>query len=155
MSTMGVSIEYSVFIVLTFQTMVFCPPEPAGGCLSKKVTYSLSPHHLLQRINQVGNSEKAGRNLLPQAASLPSHKKENHHHKRCFSLARNLLFCTLSPLMRFCFLFEFRDKTGNYRTVGVAEHSFQFKKEGILITPLDAHRNYSEYIINSFLKNPQ
>lgn len=128
MSPMGVSINYSVFIVLTLQMMVFCPPVPAGGCLSKRVTYPqvISPRHLLQRINQVGNSEKAGRNLLPQAASLPSHKKENHPHKRCFSLARNLLFCRLSLLIRFCFLFEFRDKIGNYRTVGVAEHSFQF-----------------------------
>lgn len=76
MSPIEVSINYSLFIVLKFQMNMLCPTVPAGGCLTPR---TISSNHFCQRINQVGNSKKAGENdyykLLsskPQETESPS-----------------------------------------------------------------------------------
>lgn len=139
----------TVFIVLKFQVKVLGHTMPVGGCLAREwlTPWVLSSHHLLQRTDQVSDSEQVSGMMTPGHFPSKPWRTESSWQAMCLS-RRHLLFCTLCPLTRFCFLFEFGDKIGNYRTVGVAEHSFQFKRRVYWLLPWMHIENYSEYIIN-------
>ena len=86
-SPIRVNVNYSVFIALMFQMMVLCPTMPAGGCLTAEWPNPqiISSPHVLQRINQVGNSEKTG--------------GSDYHRPFHFPTARNKITITNNVLL--------------------------------------------------------
>lgn len=111
----------------------------------------ITEHHWLQRIYQVADSERAsGNDYIGCFTFKPWERESSSQHS---SLAGHLFFHILCPLIRFCFLFEFRDKTGNYRSLGVAEHIFQFKRKAYWLLPWMHIEHYSVYIRTLFFFN--